>query len=356
MSDNKKLFNITSRFIPSSEIGEIKELGDGLINSTFVVVSPKGERTHVLQKINHHVFTDVAGLMFNIDAVTRHLRKKGVMTLHFLPDTSTGKLWVETEGEYWRLMDYIPDSVSQNVVSPESSNIVGKCFGQFEAQLADIPEHLNDTIPNFHNMESRLGQLDESRAKCTNSERLLKSKELLEGIDAVRDEMTLGEKLGRSGKLPKRICHCDTKVNNILFSKTTGDVLCVIDLDTVMPSFVFSDYGDFLRFAAATAPEDEPDITRMHFNMEIFKAFTSGYIESTKPFLTPIERENLPFAATLFPYMQTVRFLADYLDGDHYFRANYPEHNFVRARAQFALYKDAVAHVDAMKEYINSLP
>ena len=123
-----------------------------------------------------------------------------------------------------------------------------------------------------------------------------------------------------------------------------------------MPSFVFSDYGDFLRFAAATAPEDEPDITRMHLNMEIFKAFTSGYIESTKPFLTPIERENLPFAATLFPYMQTVRFLADYLDGDHYFRANYPEHNFVRARAQFALYKDAVAHVDAMKEYINSLP
>jgi len=172
-------------------------------------------------------------------------------------------------------------------------------------------------------------------------------------IKAVADDMCLGEKLYRKGKLPKRICHCDTKVNNMLFDKD-GNVLCVIDLDTVMPSFVFSDFGDFLRSAANTGKEDEQNPDNIHFNMEIFQAFAKGYLEGTKSFLLPIEKENLPFAATLFPYMQAVRFFADYLNGDTYYKIQYPEHNMVRTRAQWRLFEEAEAKLEEMKLIIDN--
>lgn len=154
--------------------------------------------------------------------------------------------------------------------------------------------------------------------------------------------MCCAEQLYREGKLPKRICHCDTKVSNMLFDED-GNVLCVIDLDTVMPSFIFSDFGDFLRTAANTGKEDDPDLDKVTFNMEIFKAFTKGYIESARSFLTPIEIEYLPYAATLFPYMQAVRFLADYINGDTYYQTQYKEHNLVRTKAQYKLYTAAKA-------------
>ena len=158
----------------------------------------------------------------------------------------------------------------------------------------------------------------------------------------------------REGTLPKRICHCDTKVNNMMFD-ADGNVLCVIDLDTVMPSFVFSDFGDFLRTAANTAPEDEPDTDKIDFRMDIFKAFAKGYIESASVFLTPVERENLPYAACLFPYMQAVRFFADYINGDTYYKIKYPEHNLVRTRAQIKLFKEALSKTGEMKSYLDSL-
>ena len=166
--------------------------------------------------------------------------------------------------------------------------------------------------------------------------------------------MCCAERLYREGKLPKRICHCDTKVSNMLFDDK-GNVLCVIDLDTVMPSFVFSDFGDFLRSAANTAQEDEPDLTKVNFNIEVFKPFAKGYIESAKSFLTPQEIELLPYAVTLFPYMQAVRFLADYINGDTYYQIEYPEHNYVRTLAQYKLYQEAKKAVPEMKAYIASL-
>ena len=162
-------------------------------------------------------------------------------------------------------------------------------------------------------------------------------------VDKVReasDRMCIGERLYREGKLPKRICHCDTKVNNMLFDKD-GNVLCVIDLDTVMPSFVFSDYGDFLRSAANTGAEDDPNPDNIHFNMEIFESFTKGFLEGTESFLLPVERENLPYAATLFPYMQAVRFLTDYINGNTYYKIKYAHHNLVRTRAQWRLFEEA---------------
>ena len=157
-----------------------------------------------------------------------------------------------------------------------------------------------------------------------------------------------------SGFLPTRICHCDPKVNNILFSEQ-GEVLCVIDLDTVMPSHIYSDYGDFLRTAANFTTEDDPDLEKVGFNMEIFKAFTNGYLKEARTFLTDNEIKNMPYGAALFPYMQCVRFLADYLNGDTYYKIAYPEHNLVRAKNQLKLYKDVKAHYDEMHKYIDGL-
>ena len=164
--------------------------------------------------------------------------------------------------------------------------------------------------------------------------------------------MCLAERLHREGKLPKRICHCDTKVNNMMFDEN-GRVLCVIDLDTVMPSYIFSDFGDFMRTAANTGEEDDKNLDHVNFNMEIFKAFTKGYLETARVFLTDVEIDNLPYAATLFPYMQAVRFLADYINGDTYYKIKYPDHNLVRTRAQFKLLQSAEAAVPAMKAYID---
>ncbi|MBO4536354.1 MAG: aminoglycoside phosphotransferase family protein, partial [Bacteroidales bacterium] len=176
-------------------------------------------------------------------------------------------------------------------------------------------------------------------------------RDLVAQFQAYEEEMCKAERMYREGILPKRICHCDTKVNNMLFDRD-GNILCVIDLDTVMPSFVFSDFGDFLRTAANTGAEDDPNLGNVSFNMEIFKAFAKGYLFTAGAFLTPVERENLPFAATLFPYMQTVRFFADYINGDTYYKIKYPEHNLVRTRAQWKLFLDARAKVPEMALYL----
>ena len=166
--------------------------------------------------------------------------------------------------------------------------------------------------------------------------------------------MCKSERMYREGSLPKRICHCDTKVNNMLFDDN-GEVLCVIDLDTVMPSYVFSDFGDFLRTAANTVAEDSPEASKVDFRMDIFEAFAKGYLESAKVFLTPVETENLPYAACLFPYMQAVRFFTDYINGDTYYKIKYPEHNLVRTRNQVALFHAAMAKVPQMKEFIEKI-
>ena len=216
--------------------------------------------------------------------------------------------------------------------------------------LADIPVALGETIKDFHNMEFRLQQLKDVIA-LDPAGRVTSVQPIIDELLSYADEMTLAERLGREGKLPKRICHCDTKVNNMMFDKQDR-VLCVIDLDTVMPNFIFSDYGDFLRTAANFTAEDDPDLSKVGFNMDIFKAFTRGYLRGTKAFLTDVERDNLPYAATLFPYMQAVRFMWDYLNGDKYWKCRYPEHNLDRVRNQLALFKSAYALKDEMAAFI----
>ena len=355
-----ELFTIAGHFIDSKTIENIEPLGNGLINDTYRIIV-QGQPKYVLQCINNAVFTDVEMLQNNIEAVTQHIRQKyekqGVKdinrrVLHFLK-ADTGNTYVEVDGKYWRVMDFIADSYTYEAVTPEYAYYAGRSFGDFESLLTDLEAPIGEIIPDFHNIEFRLKQLDEAVAMDRVGQmREVEVRDFVAKIREVADRMCLGERLYREGKLPKRICHCDTKVNNMLFDKD-GNVLCVIDLDTVMPSFVFSDFGDFLRSAANTGKEDDPDLDNIHFNMEIFKSFAEGYLEGTKSFLLPVEKENLPYAATLFPYMQAVRFLTDYINGNTYYKIKYPTHNLVRTRAQWKLFEEAVACLPIMKSLLS---
>ena len=357
------LENIAKRSAIEGEVKEIKPLGNGLINDTYKITTT-GPKAYVLQRVNNAIFTDVDLLQNNIVAVTSHIRRKleaagesdiDRKVLTFVPLVDSPKTYCVVEDKYWRVSVFIPDAFTFETVDPKYSRFAGEAFGRFEAMLADLDEPLGETIPDFHNMELRARQLREAVAadkvgRMADPEVQAILAELL----PFEEEMCKAERMHREGVLPKRICHCDTKVNNMMFN-AEGEVLCVIDLDTVMPSFVFSDFGDFLRTAANTVAEDDPAIDKVDFRMDIFKAFAEGYIKSAKVFLTPVERENLPYAACLFPYMQAVRFFADYINGDTYYKIKYPEHNLVRTRNQVALFKAARAKVPAMQAILEAL-
>ena len=355
------LQNIVSHFSTKGTIGEIKPLGAGLINDSYRVTTLEdNEPDYVLQRINHAIFQNVDMLQNNIALVTSHIRRKlqerketdiDRKVLTFL-HTSEHKYYYFDGENYWRMMIFIPRAQTHETVNPEFSYYAGVAFGDFQSMLADIPAQLGETIPDFHNMEFRLRQLRDA-VQANAAGRLHEVQEYVDAIEKDAVEMCKAEQLYREGKLPKRVCHCDTKVNNMMFDED-GKVLCVIDLDTVMHSFIFSDYGDFLRTGANTGDEDDKNLDNVNFNMEIFKAFTKGYLESARSFLTPIEIENLPYAATLFPYMQCVRFLADYINGDTYYKIKYPEHNLVRTKAQFKLWQNVKVHAPEMKEFIKT--
>lgn len=356
--------NIAERFDLSGAIDTIAPLGDGLINETFKVSTLSGSPDYVLQRINDSIFTDVELLQRNIVAVTAHIRARleaegaddiDRRVLRFIPLKGSDRTWLHEDGQYWRMSVFIRDAFTYNTVNPEYSYHAGKAFGNFEAMLADMSEALGETIPDFHNMELRSRQLEEAMARdkagrMSDPEVMRIAAELSQHASA----MCKAERMYREGLLPKRICHCDSKVNNMLFD-SEGRVLCVIDLDTVMPGFIFSDFGDFLRTAANTLDEDDPRTEQVAFRMDIFEAFTTGYLESAGCFLTREETDNLPFAARLFPYMQAVRFFTDYLNGDLYYKTSYPEHNLVRTRNQMALFRSAFAHEEEMAAFVSRL-
>lgn len=357
---DSKLKSIVDAFDIKGTVAEIKPFGGGIINDTYKVSTDTS--AYVLQRINHAIFKDVDLLQHNITSVCRHIRTKleasgttdvdrKVLTPVSLKDSD--KTYLCKDGEYWRMTVLIKDSHTINVVNEATSYDTGRSFGEFEAMLADIDVQLGESIPDFHNMELRSRQLKEA-VEADVVHRYAEVKDLVDFIAEYDEQMCKAECLYREGKLPKRICHCDTKVNNILFD-SEGKVLCVIDLDTVMPSFVFSDFGDFMRTAGSTLDENDPSYDKVEIRMDIFKAFTRGYLETASAFLTPLEKENLPYAVLLFPYMQAVRFLTDYLNGDTYYKTSYPEHNLVRTRNQLALFKSALAHLDQMSEFVKSI-
>ena len=355
--------SIVEKFAIQGVVKDVQPLGSGLINDTYKV-GTDGPAGYVLQRINHAIFKDVVLLQNNIEAVTAHIRAKleaageediDRKVLKFIPLKDSARTWWFDGTSYWRVSVLIADSLTIDTVNPEYSYYAGKAFGNFQSMLSDIKETLGETIPDFHNMELRERQLaDAVAADAVGRMASGEVQEILAQMHEYMNDMTLAERLHREGILPKRICHCDTKVSNMLFDKS-GQVLCVIDLDTVMPSFIFSDYGDFLRTAANKVAEDSPELNKVEFDMEIFKAFTKGYIESASSFLTDVERENLPYAAALFPFMQAVRFFTDYINGDTYYKIAYPEHNLVRTRNQMALFHSVMAHKAEMEAFIATL-
>ena len=358
--------SILSHFLIEGTVDRVQPLGNGLINDTLKVTTAGADSPdYVLQRINNAVFTNVDLLQHNIDAVTEHIRKKLIeqnetdidrKVLRFVKTDEGKSYFRDSIGNFWRLSVFIPRSITLERVDPETSYEAGKTFGQFEGMLSDLEEPLGETIPDFHNMELRARQLHEVVA-ANPMGRVGESAvvDLLHDMEADMQEMCKAERLYREGLLPKRICHCDTKVNNMLYDADSRKPLCVIDLDTVMPSFIFSDYGDFLRTAANTVAEDCPELSSVAFRTDIFKAFTQGYLESANWFLTPVERDHLPFAVALFPFMQSVRFLWDYLNGDKYWKVKYPTHNLVRAQNQMALYKSVKAHDKEMADFIHRI-
>jgi len=353
--------NIVSKFNIPNDSMTITPLKIGHINDSFVVQYENSHpENYFLQKINHNIFKNVEGLQNNIQIVTNHLRKKlsekggqniERKVLRLIP-TKTGELFYKDDvGNYWRMYVLIKNAKSYDAITPELAYKAGEAFGDFHCMLSDLPQsQLIETIPNFHNIEFRLWQFREA-VKSNKAQRVKKTQWMIDEIEKRSVEMCSAEHLHREGKLPKRINHCDTKVNNMLFDEDDNP-MCIVDLDTVMPGYVLSDFGDFMRTAANTGAEDDTDLNKVGVNMEIFKAYTSGYLKNAS-FLTPIELDNLAFGAKLLSYMQTVRFFADYLDGDTYYKIAHPEHNWQRTLAQFELLKNQEKNFEEMKQIVS---
>lgn len=335
-----------SQFPIAEEVLELQPIGNGHINDTFgvTVQTPQGPQLkYVLQRVNDSIFQDVDTLQSNIFEVTAHIRRKleqkgqSDIDRHVLTffKTTDGHTYARQDGSVWRLCLFIEGSKSYDAVTPQLAYEAGKAFGDFHTMLSDIPEgKLGETIPDFHNMTFRLQQLRDAVAE-NKAGRLAEVQELVNQLLKRAEQMTIQDRLYAEGKLQKRTNHCDTKVNNILFDEQTDKVLCVIDLDTVMPGFVLSDIGDFIRTAVNTGAEDDQDLQNIQVNIEIFQAYTRGYMEEAQKFLTPLEISLLPYGGRLLTYMQTVRFLTDYLNGDTYYKTHMPKHNLIRSIAQY---------------------
>lgn len=357
----KNYKTLIGQFAVTGEVEEVVEWGEGMINNTYRVAIKDSQTHYILQKINHQVFKDIDLLQNNILKITSHIRRKLAETgetdidrkvLTLIP-AKDEKLYYFDGESYWRMMILIPGSKTLQSVTPVNAYMAGRAFGRFQSMLSDIPESLGETIPDFHNMEFRLKQFREA-VNRNSAGRLQEVATLVAEIENRSADMCLCEQLHREGILPKRINHCDTKVNNILFDED-GNVLCVIDLDTTMPGFVVSDYGDFMRSAGNMAAEDEKDLSRVGFNMEIFRSYTKGYLEEATGFLSLLETELLPHGAKRITYMQVVRFLTDYLNGDCYYKVKYPVHNLIRAYAQFKLLQDIETKYESMMQFVNEV-
>lgn len=358
---NEQLIAILKQFAIDEDMVSAVPFGNGHINDTLKVTNSKGEIKYILQRINHHIFTNVDMLQNNIFTVTSHIREKLVArgeqdvdrkVLTFIP-AKDGKLYHFDGDSYWRVCLFIPRSKSFEEVTPQLSYEAGKAFGDFQTMLSDLPaDALGETIPNFHNMEFRLKQFRDA-VEANAAGRLEEVKDLVAEIEKRAKDMCIQEELYREGKLKKRTNHCDTKVNNIMFDEE-GKVLCVIDLDTVMPGFVLSDIGDFIRTGANTGAEDDENLDNVEVNLEIFEAYTRGYMETAKAFLTPQEIKLLPYGGRLLTYMQTVRFLTDYINGDTYYKIHSPKHNLVRTKAQFKLLLSLEAHAPEMDGFMQT--
>jgi hypothetical protein len=339
-----------------------EKINNGHINSTYTLIFDNDGKVekYVLQKINTNVFKKPDQLMSNIVAVTNHIRNKNIernatdpdrRTLVFLPCLNGKYYYTDENNDCWRVYIYIDDVYTCNSIdSTEIFFNAGISFGEFQNVLADFDgASLFETIENFHNTVSRFADFKKA-VEENKSGRLHNVTQEVEFAVAREKDTHIFVDLIAEGKLPLRVTHNDTKLNNILFDNQTKEGICIIDLDTVMPGLSLYDFGDSIRFGANTAAEDEKDVSKVSLSLELYEAYVKGYLSSAKDALTDLEKELLPFGAKLMTYECGIRFLMDYLNGDVYFHTDYDDHNLVRARTQFALVADMEKKMDKMLE------
>ena len=347
-------FDVLARFQLDAPAVSCDRYGCGHINETYLVVTESGRR-YILQKISNRAFPDVAGLQENIAAVTEFLHTQtsdpyGALTL--IP-TDEGKMYLHwDENSDWRVYDFIEGAVClQKPETAEDFYQSAIAFGTFQQQLAGFPAHtLHETIKNFHNTPDRFRIFKEVLAKDV----MGRAKDVQPEIDFVLAHEEVGGRLMgllKEGKLPLRVTHNDTKLNNVMLSESERKPMCVIDLDTTMPGLSAYDFGDSIRFGAATAAEDETDLSKMEMDLDLFRIFTRGFLTAC-PGLTEEERKALPLGAMTMTLECGVRFLTDYLDGDHYFGIHRPDHNLDRCRTQFKLVRDMESKWDEMMKIV----
>jgi Ser/Thr protein kinase RdoA (MazF antagonist) len=338
---------IADRFKLDAKVADISTFGSGHIHKTFYIQTETARKDdYILQLINTNVFRDPEAVMQNISLVTSHiidkLRAKGEMelkrrVLHPV-QTIDGKLmYTDSDNQVWRCFVFIPDHKSfDRAVNEHQVFEGGKAFGKFLSDLSDLPvSQIKDTIPDFHNLDWRLKQFNDALLNGVQS-RIIETEPEIGILKARQDEMRLIRKLGSEGKIPLRIVHHDTKINNVLYS-ADEQALCVIDLDTVMPGYVHDDFGDAIRTFTNTGEEDDPDLNNVSMNIKYFKAFAEGFLGVAGPMLNATEKEYLALSARVMTYMQVLRFITDYLNGDTYYRIHHPTHNLQRTRAQMKL-------------------
>ena len=350
------LQQVCDAFRISGELVAWNKIKCGHINQTYRVqfIREDGkEKTYVVQRVNTHVFKNPRQVMHNIDLVTEYIHaldpKRKVLHFHH---TADGTVYWEGESGFWRLFNYIPSMTYDATNDLEVVRSAGRAFGKFQTMLSHFDAaELYETIPDFHDTARRYDQLRAAEAQdpCGRAAEVRDELQWLYSVEPLACRLTA---MGRSGELPLRVTHNDTKINNVLFDESGRKAIVVVDLDTVMPGLVGSDFGDAIRSAANTVAEDCAETERVHVDLGVFQAFTEGFLSQTGPSLTQAEVDTLGLSCFAMACELSIRFLQDYILGDVYFGAEYPEHNLVRARCQIALAKDMLNHREQMEQII----
>ncbi|MBR4194576.1 MAG: aminoglycoside phosphotransferase family protein [Oscillospiraceae bacterium] len=332
-----------------------RNFGHGNINYTFLITTDNGKQ-YILQRINTHVFKKPVELMENVIAVTQHIREKvddPAKVLNFVPALDGKYYYRDERKRFWRCYEFVGGFCLEAPETDADFYESAVAFGRFQEQLSDFPaETLHETIPNFHNTPDRYRQLHIAMDEDA-CDRLQYVQREVDFILEREQEAGTIQRMLESGELPLRVTHNDTKLNNVLLDMRTRKALCVLDLDTVMPGSSLFDFGDSIRFGAATAPEDVQELSRMTLDLHRFEVYTKGYLDGCHA-LSKREIELLPLGAKIITLELAVRFLTDYLESDHYFKTQYSDHNLVRCRAQLKLVQDMEAKWYQMQKIVEN--
>ena len=347
---------------PATMLGAVR-YGQGHINDTFCVICQPQEGDairFILQGLSSAAFPRPAELMENFVGITSYLREKVIAnggdplreTLSLVKTRDGKDFYTDANGKVWRLTPFIEGTECYQAATPELFEASARCFGRFQYMLQGYPaETLHETIVNFHNTEDRYNKF----LAALEADKMGRAKDVqaeIEFVTSRKADCSVALQALRDGILPLRVTHNDTKLNNILIDRATGEGICVIDLDTTMPGLSMNDFGDSIRFGANHSKEDEKDLSKVNFDIELYEAYTRGFIQGANGGLTEAELKYLPWGARLMTLECGIRFLTDYLDGDNYFRIHYPEQNLDRCRTQFKLVKDMEEQWDAMAAVI----